>query len=65
MKLDRQVASMLKRAGFVLARKNRHYVYKRGRQTVTVAISPRSGENVLEWVRQDIARCDRELAQAA
>lgn len=63
MKIDRTVASMLAAAGFVLARKNRHWVYKRGSDTITVARTPRSGDNQIAWVRQEIARRDR--AQAA
>lgn len=53
---------MLAAAGFVLARKNRHWVYKRGSDTITVARTPRSGENQIAWVRQEIARRDRAAA---
>ncbi len=52
---------MLEAAGFVLARKNRHLVYKRGSDTITIARTPRS-DNQAAWVRQEIARRDRAKA---
>jgi hypothetical protein len=59
MSTEKQVDRMLRDAGFELARDNRHRVYKRGADTITVARSPRSGENQVAWVRQEIRRRER------
>ncbi len=62
MSTAKQVERLLEAAGFKLERDNRHRVYKRGADTITVARSPRSGDNQVAWVQQEIRRRDRARA---
>lgn len=62
--MSRRIVSLLTSAGFVLVRRSKHFVWRRGASRIVVSGSPRSGENQEAWVRQEIARCDRAEARA-
>lgn len=56
-----EVRKLLKEAGFVLARTNRHFIYKRESDgaTLTVSVSPKNVDHQINHVRQGIERCNR------